>query len=114
MNFEREIKNWVSLDNQIKQQTEKLKILKEERNETTETINRIIEDRNLHNATVEISDGRLRFSTTRIAQPLTFKYVEQCLGEIIRDSDQVEKIINYIKSKREIKFSPEIKRSYNN
>ena len=114
MNFEQEIKNWVSLDNQIKQQNEKIRILKEERNETAENINRIIEDKNLQNATVEISDGKLRFSTSRIAQPLTFKYIEQCLGEIISDSTQVEKIIEYIKSKREIKFTPDIKRTYSN
>lgn len=114
MNFEEEIKNWVSLDNQIKQHNEKLKILKEERIESAENINRIIEDKNLHNATVEISDGRLRFSTMRVSQPLTFRYVEQCLGELISDSNKVEQIINYIKSKRQIKITPDIKRTYTN
>lgn len=114
MSFEQNIKSWVSLDNQIKQQNEKIQLLKEERSEIGNSINRFIEDKNLQNAVVQISDGKLRFTTTKIAQPLTFKYIEQCLGEIIKDVDQVDKIINYIKSKREIKLNSDIKRTYSN
>lgn len=114
MSFEQNIKTWVSLDNQIKQYSDKIRLLKEERSETSESINRFIEEKNLQNAVVQISDGKLRFSTLKIPQPLTFRYVEQCLGEIIEDSDQVEKIIDYIKSKRTMKYTPDIKRTYSN
>ena len=114
MSFEQDIKTWVSLDNQIKQHNDKIRILKEERSEISDSINRFIEDKNLQNAVVQISDGKLRFTTTKIPQPLTFKYIEQCLGEIIEDVEQVDKIINYIKCKREIKYNSDIKRTYSN
>ena len=114
MTFEQNIKNWVSLDNQIKQLNEKVRILKEQRIETCEEINRTIEERNLQNAVVEISDGRLKFTTQKIAQPLTFKYVEQRLAEIIPDESKVDQIINYLKCKRQMKYTPDIKRTYTN
>ena len=114
MTFEQNIKNWVSLDNQIKQLNEKVRLLKDQRSEACEEINRTIEERNLQNAVVEISDGRLKFTTQKIAQPLTFRYVEQRLAEIIPDESKVDQIINYLKCKRQMRYTPDIKRIYSN
>jgi hypothetical protein len=47
-------------------------------------------------------------------QPLTFKYLETCLREIIKNEEQVTKIVEYIKNKRDVSYSPEIKRLYKN
>ena len=114
MSFEQNIKNWVALDNTIRKQTDHIRILKEERSELANHINSHVREKNLESVTVEISDGKLRFATTKISQPLTFKYIEECLEDIIPDKNQVEKIIHYIKNKRDIKYSEEIKRYYNN
>ncbi len=114
MSFEDNIKNWVVLDNKIREQSEELRLLKEERNESANYINRFVQERNLQSTVVEISDGKLRFATAKTSQPLTFKYIEECLGDIISDKNQVERIINYIKNKREIKYSQDIKRYYSN
>ena len=71
-----------------------------------------METNNLNNATVQISDGRLRFVNSKQTAPITLKYIEQCLGECIGNKEQVELIINYIKEKREVKYLPDIKRYY--
>ena len=44
--------------------------------------------------------------------PLTFSYVEESLAKILADKSQVDYIIQYLKSNREIKSSPDIRRTY--
>jgi Family of unknown function (DUF5760) len=63
---------------------------------------------------VQISDGKLKFAQTRVTAPLTLKYVEKSLGEIIKNETQVKQIMDYLKQKRESKIVPEIKRFSNN
>ena len=66
------------------------------------------------NATVKISDGKLRFTSSRQTPPLTFKHIEECLTKCIQNPEQVEKIMTYIKETRDIKYIPDIKRTYDN
>lgn len=114
MSFEQNIQQWVSIDNQIRTLNDKLKELREKKHGLTENINHHIEETNLTNATIKISDGQLKFIKIKETQPLTFKYLETCLSEIIKNEDQVQKIIEYIKNKREVKSVSDIKRLYNN
>ncbi len=113
MSFQENIRNWVSIDNQLRILNEKTKILREEKNALGESLNHYIETENLHNATVEISDGKHKFQNTKVSQPLTFKLVEQCLQDLMSD-EQVKQVIKYIKSKRETRVVNDIKRSYHN
>ena len=114
MSFEQHIQQWVTVDNQMKQLTEKIKELRDIKNTLNDAIFSHVEKSNLSNSTVQISDGKIKFVQTKDTQVLTFKYLETCLHEIIKNEDQVNKIIDYIKNKREIKYVPEIKRFYNN
>lgn len=114
MSFEHNIQQWVSLDNQMKQLSDKLKELREKKNTVTEQIQTHIATNKLSNATVRISDGQLKFVNVKETQQLTFKYLETCLSEIIKNEDQVNQIVEYIKNKRETKYVPEIKRFYAN
>ena len=110
MNFEQQIQQWVSTDNQLKALNEQVKALREKRNNLTETILDQASQNNLENATIKISDGRLKFTTTNVQEPLTYKFLETNLGGIIKNQDQVATIIQYLKQKRTIKVSHEIKR----
>jgi hypothetical protein len=114
MNLETNIQQWVSIDNQIKQLNDKMKELKEKKNNLTENINTYVLSNNLSNSTIQISDGQLKFIKVKETQPLTFKYLEKCLNEIIKNEEQVNKIIDYVKNKREVNYNSEIKRLYNN
>lgn len=116
MNFEQQIQKWVSIDNQIKLLNDKMKELRDIKNTISEQINTHIETSFPEgtNTSIKISDGQIKFIKIKETQQLTFKYLETCLGEIIKNEEQVKKIVEYIKNKREIKYVPEIKRVYNN
>lgn len=114
MSFEQQIQQWVQIDNQLKGFNEKIKELRDKKNSISEQINIHIEEKQLNNAAIKITDGQLKFIKIKETQPLTFKYLETCLSEIIKNEEQVKKIVEYIKNKREVKYIPEIKRYYNN
>ncbi len=114
MSFENNIKKWVSLDNQIKSMNDKIKNMRDEKNSTEESILEYIETNNLKNATINISDGKLRFTTTKQTPPLTLKYIEECLLKCISNEEQVKAVMKVIKDSREYKYTPDIKRYTNN
>jgi uncharacterized membrane protein YqgA involved in biofilm formation len=104
MSFEQEINEWINLDNEIKRLTEHINKLKDKK--TT------LHDKLISYAKQKKTE-KLKYVLTNTFQPLTFTYINKCLGEIIKNEDQVNQIINYIKRKREIKVIEDIKRIYN-
>jgi hypothetical protein len=113
MSFEESIKSWVALDNQLKTLTERTKQLRDEKNTMEETIMSYVETNNLSNATINITNGKLRFVSTKQTPPLTLKYVEECLSKCISNAGQVKQIMQVIKDSREVKYSADIKRYMN-
>ena len=111
--LEKKLQRWVELDNEIKIANEDIKDSRTERSIINDEIIEIIQEKQLIKATVNITDGKLRFITTKQTAPLTLSYLEKCLKEIITNEAQVEKIMTYIKTKRETKTLTEIKRVYN-
>ena len=114
MSFENQIQQWVSVDNQLKQLNEKVKELRDTRNNLEHNITNYASQNNLSNATVQISNGKLKFTNTKIPEPLTFKYLEKTLVEVIKNESQVKLIMEHLKQKRAIKIVSEIKRFSNN
>jgi len=110
MSFEENIKKWVALDNQLKTVNERAKQMRDEKNTLEEGIINYVETNNLNNATVTISDGKLRFVTAKQTAPITLKYVEECLTKCIGNEAQVAKIMAVIKDSREVKYTADIKR----
>ena len=108
--LENQIQQWVQIDNQLKQINEKTKDLREKRNSLEKDITTYVSSNNLSNATVQINDGKLKFANTKVPEPLTFKYLEKSLSNIIRNEAQVKQIMEHIKNNREIKIVPEMKR----
>ena len=114
MSFEQQIQQWVTIDNQLKLLNDRMKELRDKKTVISQNINDHIETNNLSNSAVKLSDGQIKFIKVKDTQQLTFKYLETCLHEIITNKEQVDKIVEYIKNKRDVKFVSEIKRVYNN
>jgi hypothetical protein len=114
MSFENQIQQWVSIDNQLKNINEKAKELREKRNALEQSITNYASSNNLSNASIKISDGRLKFTNTRVPEPITLKYLEKTLSEVIKNESQAKLIMDHIRQKRNIKIVPEIKRFSNN
>jgi hypothetical protein len=111
--LEKTIQNWVELDNELKKINEKAKDIRTRKNDIEDKLMTYVEDNSMNNSVVNITDGKIKFCETKQTSPLTLGFLEKCLGEVIANQSQVKQIVNYIKSKRETKMVPEIKRYYN-
>jgi arginine decarboxylase-like protein len=111
-NFQKNIQNWVTLDNQIKTLNQQAKELRNNRNALTNNIFTYAESNNLENAVIQISDGKLKFQNVKQTAPLTFKIVKEVLDECIDNEEHVNTIIKAIKDKRESKYVYDIRRTY--
>jgi regulator of replication initiation timing len=104
------LKKWISVDDQIKNLNEQLKGLRENRT----ALGNVLTKQLPNNTFVPVENGKIKVITTKVTAPLTFKYLEKSLGEIIHNKEQVTKIVTYLKEKREVELVEEIKRVYNN
>ena len=111
--LESKIKRWVELDNKIKLTSEEVRDVRTEKSVINDEILEIVEEKQLGKATVNISDGKLKFVASKHTAPLTMAYIEKCLSDLITNGKQVEQIMTYIKKNRETKTTMEIKRVYN-
>ena len=110
--FQENIKEWVTIDNSIKTATEELKQMKTKRSEISDTILDFVETENLNSTTININNGSLKFGTVKQSNSLTLTYVKSCLEQCISNEDDINSIMDVIKSSREVKVSSEIKRFY--
>jgi hypothetical protein len=114
MSFEQTIQQWISLDDQIKIYSEKIKELRDRKHIIERNATQLASDNKLLNASIKIKDGNLKIVNTKVTSPLTFKYLEKSLGGIIQNKEQVNRILTHIKNNRETKIIQEIKRFSNN
>ena len=111
--LETKIKRWVELDNKIKLTSDEVRDIRTEKSVINDEILEIVEEKQLSKATVNISDGKLKFVQSKHTAPLTLAYIEKCLSNLITNGNQVEQIMTYIKKNRETKTTMDIKRVYN-
>lgn len=111
--FQKSIKQWVELDNKVKVLNDQIREIRNERNNISDEIVSFVDENNLDKAVIEISDGALKFGKTKQTSSLTLKFIKKCLTDCISNEETVDKLIEYMKSKREIKMKNDIKRSYN-
>uniref|UniRef100_A0A6C0DC22 Uncharacterized protein n=1 Tax=viral metagenome TaxID=1070528 RepID=A0A6C0DC22_9ZZZZ len=112
--FIENVKKWVLMDSQIKIINEKTKQIRENKHQLSESICEYMKDSNLLDNKIGITDGELRVYEKKEYSPLSYTYIEKCLAEIIHDKKQLDYIIQYLKQKREITTSLDIKRTYKN
>lgn len=110
--FQHSIREWVSLDNQIKTLNEQVKELRNKRQHVTTNIMTISEQHGYDDVTINISDGTLKVTDVRSTGSLTLNYVKTCLLECIHDEDKVEEIMEYIKENRPVKTTRDVKRTF--
>lgn len=110
MSFENKVQQWVHLDNQLKKLNDSAKQLREQKNALEVNLTNYAKNNNITDSTVQLNNDKLKFIETRVTEPLTFKYLEKTLGEIIKDESKVKLIMEHVKQKRTVKIVPEIKR----
>ena len=114
MSFENQIQQWVLIDNELKKMNDRSKELRDKRTQLCDNITKYAANNNMASSVIQISDGKIKFANTKIQEPLTFKYLEKSLSEVIKNESQVKLIIDHVKSNRNAKHITEIKRFYAN
>jgi len=114
MSFDNKVNEWIQIDNQVKKLNESVQQLREKRNALEENLIHYAKTNNMTNSTIQLNKDKLKFVETKVHEPLTFKYLEKSLGEIIKDEAKVSLIMEHLKQKRAYKSIPEIKRYYVN
>lgn len=110
--FIEKVKKWVIMDSQLKIVNEKTKQLRELKSQLNHQICDFMNNHNLAQNRITISDGELRLHEKKEYSAITFGYIQRCLADLIKDDTQVEFIIQYLKDNREITTSSDIKRTY--
>ena len=112
-NFIDIIKKWVILDKNLKIVNEKTKNIRIMKQETTAEILSYLgnDNENIKKHNIKINnDEVLRFYEKKDYSPLTFTYIETCLIDIIDDESQIEFIMDYLRTNRQITSSIDIRR----
>jgi hypothetical protein len=113
MSFEQNIQEWVKLDTDLNIMNSQSKMIKEKRNNLENEIISYAKENNLDSAVIKLKDSKLKFNNLKVTQPLTLKFIESCLNDIIEDENEISTIMEYIKTQRETKINTTIKRYYN-
>lgn len=101
------VRGWVRSDNRLTELNAERRNVLEDRNKYASAISS-----RMHGQSIGISDGALKVVTTRQKQPLTLKYVEDCLRLCISSESDVRSIMSVISANRAVRESVDIKRSF--
>lgn len=110
--FIENVQKWVLIDKQLKIVNEKTKKMREMKNTLSQDICEYMNDNNMINKKIGITNGELKVVDKKEYSPLSYGYIEKKLEEIIPDKSHVEYIIQYLKDNREISISQELRGNY--
>lgn len=110
--FTDHVKNYVVYDSQLKKIQEKTQEIRTKREHASRQIVQFLQTTGNAHKKVSVHDSDLRIVEKKEYSPLTFSFLEENLGKIIPDANQVQQVIEFLKQQRQIKVSTIIKRSY--
>ena len=108
--FTTNIKQWIDIDTKIQTLNEDLRTLRETRNSTGSYITKYIEANNLTKTKFSLNNGYIKYSKTNQSNPLTFKYIYECLKQYFNDEELATTVCEFIKTNRQTTLTTSIKR----
>jgi hypothetical protein len=101
MSFEQTIQEWVKTDQELRELNERIKQLRQTKFELDKKITQYSEERDTKS--FRYGSIKMKIVESKISESLTFKYLDKCLRDMIKNEDQVNQMIDYIKRKRDVK-----------
>ena len=83
MSFEDNIREWVALDNRIKNSTAELKVLRSQRSNLCNGIIDHVATNNMSHNTIQKSYGKLRFQNSKVTSNHSIKLITKCVNYFI-------------------------------
>jgi len=109
------ISKWVDLDNAVEKRKAKLKFYTDEKKKLEDDILDYVEDKEMTNLQINISDGYIKFFENKGFQGLSLKTLKELLKKYFETSNvsqsvTADHIYNFIIKNREVKTKLSIKR----
>jgi hypothetical protein len=105
------IKQWITLDEEIKNLQRQIKEKRNEKKENTETLVRIMRDNEIDCFDLDSNGGKLIYTKQKIKKSLSKKHLMKCLMQYYKeDSQQARQVSNFILNNREEKIKENIRR----
>ena len=110
--FTDHVKNYVVCDSQLKKIQEKTQEIRAKKEQASRQIVQFLQTTGNAHKKISVHDSDLKIVEKKDYSPLTFSFLEEHLGKIIPDANQVQQVIEFLKQQRQIKVSTIIKRTY--
>jgi len=111
--FVTSVQKWVRYDDQIQTLNKQVKSLRDERTALTPQMTRYMEQHNLHDNVIQISDGTLTYKVETGRQGFTQRFLADALLKYFNnDQARASECMEFIKSQREQTQTVTLKRSY--
>jgi hypothetical protein len=111
--FEDNVRQWTILDTKIRLANTQLREMRTTRDVLSKTVCEHMKQTGIDKRKIEISDSKIEVCEKKEYSSLSMGYLEKCLSAIIQEQESVKHILQYIKDKRDIKKTVELKRTFN-
>lgn len=101
MSFESTVKDWITIDQELHELTAQIHDLRARRTELDKKI--ISYSANNPAKIIKYGDVKIKQVATNVAESITFKYLEKCLSNMVKNETQIKQMMEYIKRNRNIK-----------
>ena len=103
------VKNWITLDSEIKQLQKLMKEKRKEKTAYTESLVNIMRDNEID--CFDIQDGKLLYTKKKVKAPLSKKHLIASLGNYFKNNkDLITELSDFILNSREEKIKENIRR----
>lgn len=110
MNIDQNIYKYDECDRLIKNKLNELTQLRRAKTQLINSIITYLNEKNIDHAINSNNGNKFKKIVSKNYTPLTFQFIRECLIDIIPREDQIDKIIQYIKSKRNFKLNQDLRR----
>jgi hypothetical protein len=113
LSFEDKVRHWTVLDNKIRLANSQIKEMRTTRDNLSKTVCEYMKQNGLDSRKIEIADSKIEVYEKKEYSSITMSYLEKRLAEIIPEEESVKYILQYLRDKRDIKKSIDLKRTFN-
>ena len=104
-----EIRKWIGFDEEIKGLQKKIRQIRQEKKQSTNTLVDIMRNNDI--GEINISDGKLIYTSQKIKKSISKKYLTSILAQYFQhDSDKAEEVGAFILNNREETLRENIRR----
>tara|TARA_Y100000310_G_C20216500_1_gene593765 strand:+ start:232 stop:603 length:372 start_codon:yes stop_codon:yes gene_type:complete len=108
--FKVTMKQWIHLDEQLKQLSQQSKELREEKDILKLKLTSYIQDHQLTDTKFQLPNGYIKYVQQKHHSPLNYNFLHSCLVQYFDDSDLAKNVCDFIKTQRTTTNIPYIRR----